>query len=356
MRLLSNDIYISDVKMAAGCGINWDKLRDSSIVISGATGLIGSFLIDTIMYRNRNSGLNCKIYALGRSSAKAESRFSEYISDDSFEFVQCDICKAEDIVIDGDVDYVFHAASNTHPVAYASDPIGTITVNVIGLQSLLEFARQHNVKRFLFASSNEIYGENRGDSEKFSEDYCGYINSNTLRAGYPESKRVSEALCQAYIKQYGMDIVIPRLTRSFGATMLNTDTKAVSQFIKKGVNREDIVLKSKGDQFYSFTYVPDAVTGVLYCLTEALCGEAYNISTESCDITLRDLAQLIADYAGTRVIFDIPDETEALGFSKVTKAILDSSKLKKIGWTPYFDIKTGIEHTIEIMRAMEEMS
>lgn len=356
MRLLSNNIYISDVKIAAECGINWDKLRDSSIVISGATGLIGSFLIDTIMYRNSNYGLNCKIYALGRSVAKAEDRFSEYISSDSFEFVQCDICKSENIVIDGDIDYVFHAASNTHPVAYASDPIGTITVNVIGLQSLLEFARLHNVKRFLFASSNEIYGENRGDSEKFIEDYCGYINSNTLRAGYPESKRVSEALCQAYIKQYGMDIVIPRLTRSFGATMLNTDTKAVSQFIKKGVDREDIVLKSKGDQFYSFTYVPDAVTGVLYCLTEASCGEAYNISTESCDITLRDLAQLIADYAGTRVIFDIPDETEALGFSKVTKAILDSTKLQNIGWTPCFDIKTGIEHTIEIIRAMEEMS
>ncbi len=151
MRLLSNNIYISDVKTAAQCGINWDKLRDSSIVISGATGLIGSFLIDTIMYRNSNYGLNCKVYALGRSVSKAENRFSEYLENDSFEFVQCDICKPETIAIDDDIDYVFHAASNTHPVAYASDPIGTITVNVIGLQSLLEFARLHNAKRLLFA-------------------------------------------------------------------------------------------------------------------------------------------------------------------------------------------------------------
>lgn len=356
MRLLSNEIYINDVKKTAECGINWNRLENSSVVISGATGLIGSFLIDTIMYRNSSYGLNCKIYALGRSVSKAENRFSEYFENENFEFVQCDICRFETIKIKDDVDYIFHAASNTHPVAYASDPIGTITVNVIGLQSLLEFARLHNVKRFLFASSNEIYGENRGDCEKFDEDYCGYINSNTLRAGYPESKRVSEALCQAYIKQYGMDIVIPRLTRSFGATMLNTDTKAVSQFIKKGVNHEDIVLKSQGNQFYSFTYVPDAVSGVLYCLTEAVCGEAYNISTELCDITLRNLAQLIADYAGTKVIFDIPDETESLGFSKVTKAILDSTKLQNLGWKPCFDIKTGIEHTIEIIRATEGIS
>lgn len=356
MRLLSNNVYISDIEKAADCGINWNKLKDSSIVISGATGLIGSFLIDTVMYKNSHGGLNCTVYALGRSVSKAEKRFSEYLENDCFKFVQCDICKPETIAVDGDVDYVFHAASNTHPVAYASDPIGTITVNVIGLQSLLEFARLHNVKRFLFASSNEIYGENRGDCEKFDEDYCGYINSNTLRAGYPESKRVSEALCQAYIKQYGMDIVIPRLTRSFGATMLGTDTKAVSQFIKNGVHREDIILKSKGNQFYSFTYVPDAVTGVLYCLTEAVCGESYNISTELCDITLKDLAELIADYAGTKVIFDIPNETEAMGFSKVTKAILDSTKLQAIGWKSCFDIKTGIAHTIEIIRAVEGLA
>ena len=353
MRLLENELYRSDVAEAAGCGISWEKLRDSSIAISGATGLIGSFLIDVIMHKNRESGLNCKVIALGRSIKKTEDRFAEYMNEPAFQFVECDICNTDSIKIDGNVDYVFHAASNTHPVAYATDPIGTITVNVIGLQNLLEMARKHNVKRFLFASSNEIYGENRGDTEKFSEDYCGYINSNTLRAGYPESKRVSEALCQAYIKQYDMDIVIPRLTRSFGATILSSDTKAVSQFLKKGVNGEDIVLKSAGGQFYSFTYVADAVTGVLFCLTEGIKGEAYNIATDSCDITLRELAQTIADLVGTKVVFDIPEATEAAGFSVVTKAVLDGSKLEKLGWKASYDIKKGIAHTIRILKAME---
>lgn len=353
MRLLENELYRNDVAAAADCGITWDKLRNSSIAVSGATGLIGSFLTDVIMHKNKADGLNCKVIALGRSIRKAEERFREYMNDPCFSFVECDICNADAIKIDGDVDYFFHAASNTHPVAYATDPIGTITVNVIGLQNLLEIARSHNAKRFLFASSNEIYGENRGDTEKFAEDYCGYINCNTLRAGYPESKRVSEALCQAYIKQYDMDIVIPRLTRSFGATLLSSDTKAISQFLKKGVNGEDIVLKSAGNQFYSFTYVSDAVTGVLYCLTEGEKGEAYNIATESCDITLKDLANAIADHVGTKVVFDIPEATEAAGFSVVTKAVLDGSKLEKLGWKADFDIRKGIAHTIEIMKAME---
>ena len=149
-------------------------------------------------------------------------------------------------VIQNDVDYVIHLASNTHPLQYSLDPIGTITTNVFGTYNTLEFAKKQHAVRYAFASSNEIYGENRGDKELFDESYCGYIDSNTLRAGYPESKRCSEALCQAFNKQENIDVVIPRLTRSYGPTMLMSDTKAISQFIKKALANEDIVLKSEG--------------------------------------------------------------------------------------------------------------
>ena len=210
----------------------------------------------------------------------------------------------------------------------------------------MQLADKKHSERFLFASSVEIYGENRGDTELFTEDYCGYIDSNTLRAGYPESKRVGEALCQAYAKQRNMDVVIPRLSRVYGPTMKVDDTKALSQFIKKAINKEDIVLKSAGTQYYSYTYVTDAVSALLYCLLCGKSGEAYNISDKESDIHLRDLAAILAEIAGTKVVFDIPDATEQAGYSKATTAVMDSTKIRKLGWKAMVPIREGLRKTV----------
>ena len=239
MQLYNNNHYMDDVKYVAKLALPWEKLQGKSLMLSGATGLIGSFLVDVIMEKNATADLNCTVYALGRNAEKAKTRFSKHVNNPRFVFISYDVklpFTRDDI---GTVDYVLHLASNTHPMQYSTDPIGTITTNIIGLQNLLDFAVIHNVTRFAFASSNEIYGENRGDVEFFDEKYCGYIDSNTMRAGYPESKRCGETLCQAYKAQKGLDVVIPRLTRSYGPTMLMTDTKALSQFIKKGLAGED---------------------------------------------------------------------------------------------------------------------
>ena len=198
----------------------------------------------------------------------------------------------------------------------------------------------------------EVYGENRGDTEKFDEKYLGYIDCNTMRAGYPESKRCGEALCQAYKTQKGLDIVIPRLTRSYGATLLKSDTKALSQFLHKGVAGENIILKSTGTQYYSYLYVMDSVSGLLTVLLNGKNGEAYNISDDASDIMLKDLANIIADYAGTKVVFEIPDAIESAGYSKATKARLDSTKLKNLGWTAKYDIQTGIIRTLSMLKTI----
>ncbi len=353
MKLYDNNFYIEDIRYVSGLDIPWERLKNKSIMLSGATGLIGSFLVDVILEKNTSSDLNCTVYALGRNEEKAKIRFSKWFDDSHLVFIQYDVKKP--LITDNinTVDYIIHLASNTHPMLYATDPIGTITTNLIGLQNLLDYAVEHHTTRFTFASSNEIYGENRGDVELFDEDYCGYINCNTLRAAYPESKRCGEALCQAYKSQLGLDVVIARITRSYGPTMLMSDTKALSQFIKNGVAGQDIVLKSSGNQYYSYTYAADAVSGLLYTLLSGENGEAYNIADLKSDITLKELAQIIADINGKKVVFQIPDEIEARGYSKATQARLDSSKLKKLGWQPHFNMKIGLERTISILRSLD---
>jgi nucleoside-diphosphate-sugar epimerase len=339
--------YIADVKLVATMELPWDQLNNKILMLTGATGQIGSFLIDVLLYRNVHFGMNCTIYAIGRNREKARNRFGVHFED--FRFFEHDINKPLTRTDIGHVDYVLHLASNTHPIAYASDPIGTITTNIIGTANLLDFAVEHGTKRCAFASSNEVYGENRGDVEKFDETYCGYIDCNTMRAGYPESKRCGEALCQAYIKQKGMDIVIPRLTRTYGPTLLSTDTKALSQFIHKAISNEDIVLKSAGTQYYSYTYVADAVSGLLTILLLGEKGEAYNIADDASDIQLKDLAAIIAGSVGKNVVFEIPDDTEKAGYSKATKARLDSQKLQELGWKASFSIQKGVDRTIKVL-------
>lgn len=353
MRLWENEKYREDAERVVQSSLSWEKLKNSSVVISGATGLLGSFLVDVLLEKNRADALGCEIYALGRNEAKARARFPYAFDSSCFHFVSCDVQNPIPNVEIGEVGYVIHLASNTHPIAYATDPIGTVLTNVYGLKNMLDFAEVHRAKRFAFASTVEVYGENRGDTEKFDECYDGYIDCNTLRAGYPESKRCGEALCQAYIAQKRMDIVIPRFARSYGPTLLKSDTKAMSQFLQKVVAGEDIVLKSAGTQCYSYTYVADAISGFLTVLLRGTCGEAYNIADEKSDIHLKGLAALIAETVGRKVIFEIPDETESAGYSKATKALMDGTKLAALGWRAQYGIAEGVARTVEILREID---
>lgn len=325
-------------------------LDGKTLLLTGGTGMIGKALVDLLLLKT-----TCRIVLFGRSKAKVRGRFPEHAGTERLHFVEWDPSHPTPLdassLRENTPDYILHLASNTHPVAYATDPVSTVVMNVCATRDLLDLAVAVRCKRFLFASSVEIYGTNRGDAELFREDYCGHIDCNTLRAGYPESKRCGEALCQAYIRQYGLDVVIPRLARVYGPTILKTDTKALSQFIARALDGKDIVLKSKGDQFFSYLHVADAVSGLLTVLLKGTCGEAYNVSDERSDIRLRDLAALVAETAGQKVVFDLPDAAEQAGFSTATVARLDSTKLKALGWHAEYDIRGGLADTLASLKA-----
>ena len=352
MTLIKQPMYQEDLAKVINHTPKIKQLHGKSVLMIGASGMIGSFLIDTLMAANEQLGIKIKVYAMGRNRQKLEKRFASYLELDTFEIVEGDV--TEPLPKEIQADYLIHGASNTHPKAYATDPIGTIMTNLAGTEQVLKHAVATQPVRILFLSTVEIYGENRGDIEKFTEDYCGYIDCNTLRAGYPEGKRVSESLCQAYIAKHDLDIVIPRLCRTFGPTMLLSDTKASSQFILNAVEQKDIVLKSEGNQYFSYVYVGDAVSAILHLLLEGEKGEAYNVSSENFDLRLKELAQQLADISGKQVIFELPDEIEQKGFSKASTAILDNKKIKENGWYPIFELKESLIHTVELVKGEKQ--
>lgn len=334
----------------------WEKLSGKTILISGAAGMLGKCLIDLLMQYNDDCAADIshpnanpiKIIALSRNKERAGKRLAEHWHKDAFHYISCDINQA--IPECGQIDYIIHAASNTHPLQYSGDAIGTIATNVIGTKNLLDYAVFHKAKRFCFLSSVEIYGENRGDTDRFREDYLGYLDCNTLRAGYPEGKRAGEALCNAYYQAHQLDFVIPRLSRVYGPTMLPSDSKAISQFIKKAAAGENIILKSAGEQLYSYTYVLDAAMGILTVLLKGKEGEAYNISDRESEVTLKQIAEWLAEDNGVKVSFEIPDAAEQAGYSTATKAILDTEKISTLGWKPRTHMRDGLCKTVESLR------
>lgn len=307
----------------------WEKLKGKTVLISGATGFVGQYICDVIRYRNQVFHDGIKIISLTRRGG---------VSDETVTYVKQDINQSFNV--GEDVDYVLHLASNTHPKQYAEDPVGTITTNVFGCHNLLQIASEKNA-RFVLASSVEIYGQ--GSETPMAEDYCGYIDCNQARSGYNESKRVCESLCQSYRQQFGTDVVIARLSRLFGPDP-KTDTKAMSQFMDKAVANEDIVLKSKGNQRYSYCYVSDAVSALFTIMLKGTDGEAYNVSADDEGMTLGQYAEYIASLAGHRVVFQIENNASV---SKATYALMDAEKLKKLGWKPEYSVKDGLKRTYD---------
>ena len=322
------------------------NLQGKRFLMTGATGLIGTCLIDALMRYNER-GANIDIYALGRSKEKAASRLGEYFEDAHFHFVEHDARQPlEELPT---ADYIIPLASNTHPLAYSQYPIETIEINVKGAEHALQKAIECGAT-VLYPSTVEVYGNAKGE-DVFTEDYTGQLSLATARSCYTESKRLSEALCQSYIAERGAKVKIIRLSRVFGPTMLMNDSKASSQFIIKALHDEDIVLKSKGEQLFSYTYVSEAVSAMLHVLLQGDNGVAYNISNEACNVRLKDFAQLCAEWAGRKVVFELPSETERKGFSIAMRAILDNTRLKGLHWQPTYTMQDAINRTLSILKS-----
>ena len=344
--MISYKQYIEDLDKILSLDLDWEKLRGQRFLITGANGLIGSSLVDLLLHANQTKQLGLEVTVLVRNKEKALERFKDF-DKDAFRILCQDV--RDPLPEDVTFDYIVNAASNAHPRIYSKDPVGTLLGNILGLNNLLSGAVKYRPKRILEISSSEVYGERNDGNYTFKENEYGVTDCNRVRASYPEGKRACEALCQGYIDQYGLNIVLLRPSRIYGPMMTLEDSRAMAQFLKKAVAHETVVLKSKGEQVYSFAYATDNTLAILYVLLYGKSGEAYNVGDKNSVVSLKEFASIAAEAGGTTVKFELPDEVEAKGYSNSPGMILDCSKLEALGWKAQTDIKSGIRKTVHIL-------
>lgn len=332
--------YSNDILRIFQEDLPWEKLSGCNILVTGATGLIGGCLVETLMM---NPQRDYQVYASGRNEERAKVRFKEYIDDEAFHFIRYDVLQPLESNVD--FDYIIHAASNGSPNFFAKNPVEVMKSNINGVANLMDYGLVHGMKRMLYVSSGEVYGE--GDGRVFTEDYSGYVDCTKPRSCYPSSKRAAETLCVSYAEEYGADVVIARPCHTYGPHFTEQDNRVYAQFIRNVLRGEDIVMKSTGEQFRSWCYVVDCVSALLYILLKGENGQAYNIADAASNISILELAEMIASIGGKKVVVDVPNINEKKGFNMVTKSVFSTEKLEKLGWKSRTDINKGLNDTIK---------
>lgn len=306
-----------------------EDLCGSTVLITGATGLIGKAIIHKLLDYNRQVHVPIKIIAVVRSPNKAKKIFRE---DVNLDFWVTDICdlKAEN----RNVDYIIHAASQTSSKAFVENPVETSVTALVGTINTLEFARKNPVKSFVYLSSMEVYGAPTSD-EKISETSASNLNTMTVRSCYPESKRMCESLCTSYMSEYRIPVKIIRLTQTFGPGVEYHDGRVFAEFARCAVENKNIILHTSGDTKRNYLYIDDAVDAVLTVLLRGESGEAYNAANESTYCSIYEMACLVAEKCAKKqieVIIKADDGAKNLGYAPTLHMNLDTTKLQKLGW------------------------
>lgn len=344
MNLYHSQTYIEDLRVAIANSINIQSLYNSSVLVTGASGLIGSFIVDMFLLCNKEYKGNITIYALGRNRMRLEDRFSS-VKTNRLVFIEQDVCDAPKF--DYKFDYIIHAASNAYPAAFNNYPVDTIMSNINGTKYLLDYGRVCGARRFLYVSSGEVYGQGDIGLESFDESYSGYVDPVLPRSCYPNAKRTAETLCVSYTKQFGLDTVIVRPSHTYGPTVTKYDNRANAQFVNKALAGEDIVLNSAGNQMRSYTYIVDAVSAILTVLTCGKSCEAYNIANPNSRTTIAGFAKEVAEQTGVKVVFSTPDEVAKSEMTPIAKQVLDSGKLEDLGWRGHYSLRQGVANIIK---------
>lgn len=341
-----NIIVQEDFGQIYNVDLDWKKFNNTTILITGAAGMLATYISYFLLYLKEEKGIDLRLLALCRTKSKAENIFKMYLNKPYFNLLLQDVC--EPIQYEGNIDYIFHLAGNASPHFINTDPVGIVKSNMIGTFNILEFAKNNNTKKVIFASTREVYGKNETE-ESLTEKSFGTIDPLENRSCYPESKRAAETIFRSYFLQYGINFNSLRIAHSYGPGMnLHSDGRVMADLMGNVVDGKDIELKSTGEALRAFCYITDAVTGIFYAALKGESGEAYNLANEKEEISIRDLAQMLVSLRkdkDLKVVFNIPDTN--IGYCNYKRVGLNTNKLEKLGWQPNVSLKEGCQRTIQ---------
>ncbi|NUM80673.1 NAD-dependent epimerase/dehydratase family protein [bacterium] len=341
-------IVAEDIRRIIDSNIPWSQLNGATVLIAGANGFLPAYIIETLLHLNDRMRSGIRIIGVARSLPKALARFKNYAGRHDLDFVESDVTKLETIE-NRTIDYIIHAASQASPKYYGVDPVGTLSANVTGTERLLNMARAHQVKGFLFFSSSEIYGQLTAGQIPVKENEMGTLDPMDVRACYAESKRMGETMCVSWSHQYGIPVKIVRPFHTYGPGMALDDGRVFADFVSNIVRNHDIVMRSEGTATRSFCYLADATAGFFKVLLEGKNGEAYNVGNAACEISIMQLAQLLVGLYPEKKLSVKKDFSVLQNYipSAVQRIVPDTAKIQKLGWLPIIGLEEGFKRTIE---------
>lgn len=315
-----------------------ERFKNKTFFITGATGLIGSIIVKSLLCLNRKYDLNIKVIAQIRNIKKAEKVFSNLLDVDNLFLFESDL--KSKLNVKSPVDYIIHTASVTTSKLFVENPVETILTTINGTRYSLELAHEKNVSGYVYISSMEVYGSVLSNT-KTTEEELGYIDNLKIRSSYSEGKRIAECLVSSYFSEYGVPTKIARLAQTFGAGISIFENRVFAQFTKSCLKNENIVLHTKGLSFGNYCYTADAVLGIFTILLNGRNAEAYNVVNENTTMMIKDVAKLCSktlNNGKSQIIFDIPKNDLTFGYAPDTKLRLSSKKLNALGWQAHFDL------------------
>lgn len=342
-----NRILREDAEQIINQDIMWEKLDRSRVLITGAGGMIGSSAARALLMLKEKGRADVEVWAMVRNPEKLPHDIKN-----SVKVIKHDV--TEPLETAENFDYIIHAASPASPRIMKDDPVGTVAANTLGTFYTLELARKSGARGYLFMSSREIYGQPYGDQREFTEDTYGFVDPLSPRSCYPEGKKAAETMCASFKAQYGLDAKIARLAHTYGPGMSVDDGRVQADFLRDVINHRDIVLKSEGKPVRTYTYVSDAISAIFYILLNSE-EMVYNISSRESTVSIRQLAETLAGAYPERnikLVFRIPEGNIDTGAAPFTLGILNSERLKALGWKPAYSLKEGLMRTVAYLESM----